>query len=562
LLVPKLVTTLQGYNREQFLADVTAGLIVGIVALPLAIAFAIASGVTPERGLYTAIIAGVLISALGGSRVQIGGPTGAFVVLVYGVVQAYGIAGLTIATIMAGLLLIAFGLGRLGAAIKFVPFPVVTGFTSGIGLILIVQQLRDALGLRLTSAPPDFIERIGVYANHLNTINPSAVAVSVATLLILQLWPRVSHKVPAPFVAVVVITGLVQLLHLPVETIGDRFGEIQAGFPRLALPAVSLAETRELVRPALAIAALGAVESLLSAVVADGMIGGRHRSNMELVAQGVANVVAPLFGGIPATGAIARTATNVKSGGRTPVAGIVHALTLLLITLFFGKLAALIPLAALAAIVGWVAYRMAEWKLFRSELSAPRSDAVVMVSTFLLTVLVDLTTGIGVGMVLASFLFMRRMAEVTNVRLLSEEFQDAPRPSQDESGAIYRRRVPKGVEVYEINGPFFFGAAEKFKDTLSEISKKPKVLIVRMRNVPAIDSTGMHALQDLVRRTRRDGTVVYLSDVHAQPLLALQRSELLDEIGESCLYGNIDEALAAARQQLGLPADESARLRS
>jgi SulP family sulfate permease len=562
LLVPKLVTTLHGYNREQFLADVTAGLIVGIVALPLAIAFAIASGVTPERGLYTAIIAGVLISALGGSRVQIGGPTGAFVVLVYGVVQAYGIAGLTIATIMAGLLLIAFGLGRLGAAIKFVPFPVVTGFTSGIGLILIVQQLRDALGLRLTSAPPDFIERIGVYANHLNTINPSAVAVSVATLLILQLWPRVSHKVPAPFVAVVVITGLVQLLHLPVETIGDRFGEIQAGFPRLALPAVSLAETRELVRPALAIAALGAVESLLSAVVADGMIGGRHRSNMELVAQGVANVVAPLFGGIPATGAIARTATNVKSGGRTPVAGIVHALTLLLITLFFGKLAALIPLAALAAIVGWVAYRMAEWKLFRSELSAPRSDAVVMVSTFLLTVLVDLTTGIGVGMVLASFLFMRRMAEVTNVRLLSEEFQDAPRPSQDESGAIYRRRVPKGVEVYEINGPFFFGAAEKFKDTLSEISKKPKVLIVRMRNVPAIDSTGMHALQDLVRRTRRDGTVVYLSDVHAQPLLALQRSELLDEIGESCLYGNIDEALAAARQQLGLPADESARLRS
>jgi SulP family sulfate permease len=562
LLVPKLVTTLQGYNREQFLADVTAGLIVGIVALPLAIAFAIASGVTPERGLYTAIIAGALISALGGSRVQIGGPTGAFVVLVYGVVQAYGIAGLTVATIMAGLLLIAFGLGRLGTAIKFVPFPVVTGFTSGIGLILIVQQLRDALGLRLTSAPPDFIERIGVYSKHLNTINPSAVALSVATLLILHLWPKVSHKVPAPFVAVVVITGLAQLLHLPVETIGDRFGQIQAGFPRLTLPAVSLAESRELVRPALAIAALGAVESLLSAVVADGMIGGRHRSNMELVAQGVANVVAPLFGGIPATGAIARTATNVKSGGRTPVAGIVHALTLLLITLFFGKLAALIPLAALAAIVGWVAYRMAEWKLFRSELSAPRSDAVVMVSTFLLTVLVDLTTGIGVGMVLASFLFMRRMAEVTNVRLLSEEFQDAPRPSQDESGAIYRRRVPKGVEVYEINGPFFFGAAEKFKDTLSEISKKPKVLIVRMRNVPAIDSTGMHALQDLVRRTRRDGTVVYLSDVHAQPLLALQRSELLDEIGESCLYGNIDEALAAARQQLGLPADESARLRS
>jgi SulP family sulfate permease len=340
-------------------------------------------------------------------------------------------------------------------------------------------------------------------------------------------------------------------LDIPVETIGTRFGEIHAGFPRLAWPAVSLGEMRELVRPALAIAALGAVESLLSAVVADGMIGGRHRSNMELVAQGVANVVAPLFGGIPATGAIARTATNVKSGGRTPVAGIIHALTLLLITLFFGKLAALIPLATLAAIVAWVAYRMAEWKVFKSELSAPRSDAVVMVSTFLLTVLVDLTTGIGVGMVLASFLFMRRMAEVTNVRLLSDEFQD-PGPSADDSGAIYRRRVPKGVEVYEINGPFFFGAAEKFKDTLSEVSKKPKVLIVRLRNVPAIDSTGMHALQDLVRRTRRDGTSVYLSDVQAQPLVALRHSELLEEVGEGCVFSNIDDALSAARRQPGV----------
>jgi SulP family sulfate permease len=552
LLVPKLVTTLRTYSRDLFLADLTAGIIVGIVALPLAIAFAIASGVTPERGLYTAIIAGGLIAALGGSRVQIGGPTGAFVVIVYGIVQTYGVAGLTVATIMAGLLLIAAGLGRLGVAIKFIPFPVVTGFTSGIGLILIVQQLRDALGLKLTSAPPDVIERIGIYASHLGSTNLHAVALSAITLLLLQLWPRVSHQIPAPFVAVVLTTVAVQLLHWPVETIGTRFGEIRAGFPRLVLPTVSLGELRELVRPALTIAALGGVESLLSAVVADGMIGGRHRSNMELVAQGVANVIAPLFGGIPATGAIARTATNVKSGGRTPVAGIVHAVTLLLITLFFGRLAALIPLATLAAIVLWVAYRMADWPVFRSELSAPKSDALVMLATFLLTVLVDLTTGIGVGMVLASFLFMKRMAEVTNVRAVVDDFQD-PRPSPDVSGAIYRRTVPKGVEVYEINGPFFFGAAEKFKDTLSEVSKKPKVLVVRMRNVPAIDSTALHALQDLVRRTRRDGTLVYLSDVHAQPLVALQRSELLEEIGESCLFGNIDEALAAARRYLGLP---------
>jgi SulP family sulfate permease len=555
VLVPKLFTTLKSYSRDQLVADLTAGLIVGVVALPLAIAFAIASGVTPDRGLYTAVIAGFIISALGGSRVQIGGPTGAFVVIVYGIVQKYGVDGLTVATIMAGLLLIGFGLARLGAAIKFIPFPVVTGFTSGIAAILIVQQLRDVLGLRLTSAPPEFIERLSLYAAQIGTINESAVALSLATLLILMLWPRVSHTVPAPFVALILTTVAAYLLHLPVETIGTRFGEIRAGFPSLALPSVSLAEGRQLVGPALAIAALGAVESLLSAVVADGMIGGRHRSNMELVAQGVANVVVPLFGGIPATGAIARTATNVKSGGRTPVAGIVHALTLLIITLFFGRLAAVIPLATLAAIVLWVAYRMAEWRVFKNELSAPKSDAIVMVSTFLLTVLVDLTTGIAVGMVLAAFLFMKRMAEVTNVTVVSRDFQDATE-SGDASGAIYRRRVPPGVEVYEINGPFFFGAAEKFKDTLAEVSKKPKVLIIRMRNVPAIDSTAIHALRDLIRRTRKDRTVVLLSDVRAQPLIALDRSGLLDEIGDDCMLGNIDEALAAARAHLGLPPEE------
>jgi sulfate permease, SulP family len=549
MLVPKLFTTLKTYDRNQFFADLTAGVIVGIVALPLAIAFAIASGVTPDRGLYTAIIAGFLISALGGSRVQIGGPTGAFVVLVYGIVQQHGVDGLIVATIMAGLLLIGFGLGRLGAAIKFIPFPVVTGFTAGIAVILIVQQLRDVLGLRLASAPPELIERLGLYFNHLDSVNPAAVGISAGTLLLMWLWPRLSHTIPAPFVALIGTTVLVRLLDLPVETIGTRFGRIDAGFPQLSLPSISLIQTRDLVGPALAIAALGAIESLLSAVVADGMSGGRHRSNMELVAQGVANVVAPLFGGIPATGAIARTATNVKSGAKTPVAGMTHALTLLLITLFFGRLAALIPLATLAAIVLWVAFKMAEWQVFRSELSAPKSDALVMLSTFLLTALVDLTTGIGVGMVLASFLFIKRMSEVTNVTLVSQEFQDT-RPSPDHSGAIYRREVPKGVEVYEINGPFFFGAAEKFKDTLSQVSKKPKVLIVRMRNVPAIDSTAMHAMRDLVRRTRRDGTKVWISDISEQPLLALRRSELLSEIGETNVYPHIDAALEAARRYL------------
>src|SRR5918995_473557 len=549
MLLPKLVTTLRGYTREQFIGDLTAGVIVGIVALPLSIAFAIASGVGPERGLYTAIVAGFIISALGGSRVQIGGPTGAFVVIVYGIVQQYGIDGLLVATIMGGVLLIGFGLARLGAAIKFIPFPVVTGFTSGIAVILIIQQLRDILGLQLTAAPPEFIERLAVYAKNLHTVNAYAIALAAGTLLIIRFWPRVSRTIPAPFVALLLTTMLVRFTDLPVETIGTRFGEISAGFPSLSFPSVSWAEARELVGPALAIAALGGVESLLSAVVADGMTGGRHRSNMELVAQGVANVVTPLFGGIPATGAIARTATNVKSGGRTPVAGMIHALTLLVITLFFGRLAGLIPLATLAAIVLWVAYRMAEWQVFKSELSAPRSDAIVMVTTFLLTVLVDLTTGIGVGMVLASFLFMKRMAEVTNVTMVSQEFSDS-RPSPDKSGAIYTRVIPRGVEVYEINGPFFFGAAEKFKDTLSEVSRKPKVLIIRMRNVPAIDSTAMHALRDLVRRTRKDGTVVYFSDVQAQPLIALSQSELLWEIGEEHLFGDIDEALAASRLHL------------
>jgi sulfate permease, SulP family len=558
MLLPKLVTTLQTYTRDQFVADLTAGVIVGIVALPLAIAFAIASGVTPDRGLYTAVIGGFIISALGGSRVQIGGPTGAFVVIVYGIVQQYGVDGLTVATIMAGLLLIGFGLGRLGAAIKFIPFPVVTGFTSGIGVILIVQQLRDILGLRLASAPPEVVERLGVYLESWRTMNPYAVALAAGTLLVIKFWPGVSRKIPSPFVALILTTIVAQLTELPVETIGTRFGEISAGFPSLSLPSISWADGRELVGPALAIAALGGVESLLSAVVADGMIGGRHRSNMELVAQGVANVVAPLFGGIPATGAIARTATNVKSGGRTPVAGIVHAITLLLITLFFGRLAGFIPLATLAAIVLWVAYRMAEWHVFKSELSAPRSDALVMLATFLLTVLVDLTTGIGVGMVMAAFLFMKRMAEVTDVTVVSQEFQD-PRTSADTSGAIYRRQVPKGVEVYEINGPFFFGAAEKFKDTLWEVSRKPKVLIIRMRNVPAIDSTAMHALRDLVRRTKKDGTLVLLSDVQPQPRLALERSELLNEIGSDHVLNNIDEALAAAGRHVGVPQEVHSR---
>ncbi|HEX3160684.1 MAG TPA: sulfate permease [Gemmatimonadaceae bacterium] len=548
MLVPKLVTSLRGYTRTQLLADSSAGVIVGIVALPLCIAFAIASGVTPERGLYTGIIAGFLISALGGSRVQVGGPTGAFVVIVYGIVQQYGVDGLMVATLMAGVILVVMGLTKMGGAIKFIPFPVTTGFTSGIALIIFSSQVKDLLGLGMGEVPSEFFAKWAAFGQAIGTINPWAAAISVATLLILTFWPRVSRRVPGPFVALILTTGVVALAGLPVETIGSRFGEINASLPSPSLPSVTWGEARALVGPAFTIAILAAIESLLSAVVADGMIGGRHRSNMELVATGVANIASPLFGGIPATGAIARTATNVKSGGRTPVAGMVHALTLLLVTLFFGRWASLIPLATLAGILVIVAYNMSEWRVFRSELRGPRNDAAVMVATFALTVIVDLSVAIGVGMVLAAFLFMKRMSEVTNVRFVTREFTESPDDRDDRTDRP--GDVPPGVEIYEIDGPFFFGAAQKFKDTLAEVSRKPKVLIISLRDVPSIDSTALHALQDIVRRSQGDGTLVLLSEVRAQPLVAIGRSALLDELGEEQLFGNMDDALARAREHL------------
>jgi sulfate permease, SulP family len=413
--VPKLFTTLRGYTRKQFTSDVLAGVIVGIVALPLAIAFAIASGVRPMQGLLTAIVAGFIISALGGSRVQIGGPTGAFVIIVAGIVEQYGLAGLSVATFMAGLMLIAMGLARMGAIIKFIPHSLITGFTSGIAVIIALTQLRDFFGLEMATVPSEFLEKLKAYAEHFGTIQPAALGIGVLSLGVLVLWPYVNRRIPGPLVAIVVATVLTHLLDLPVETIGTRFGVLEATLPRPTLPDLSFSEATRLVSPAFAIALLGAIESLLSAVVADGMIGGRHRSNMELVAQGIANVVSPIFGGIPATGAIARTATNVKNGGRTPIAGITHAVVLLLITVLFGRWAQLIPMAALAAVLLMVAYHMSEWRTFLDELRAPRADVAVLLLTFLLTVVVDLTVAIEVGMVLSAFLFMQRMDEVTNV---------------------------------------------------------------------------------------------------------------------------------------------------
>jgi SulP family sulfate permease len=545
MFVPAIVSTLRGYTRRQLISDLQAGVIVGVVALPLAIAFAIASGVTPDRGLYTAIVAGFIISAFGGSRVQIGGPTGAFVVIIYGIVQQYGVDGLIVATLMAGVILIALGVARMGAAIKFVPHPVVIGFTSGIAIVIFSSQVKDVLGLRMGAVPAPFVEKWAAYLGNLGSANVYAVAISAGSLAIMLLWSRVSERIPGPFVALIVSTVAAQLLHLPVETIGSRFGAINAQLPHPVMPHLGFTQITRLVQPAIAIALLGAVESLLSAVVADGMIGTRHKSNLELVAQGAANVIAPLFGGIPATGAIARTATNIRNGGRTPVAGITHAFTLLLITLFFGRLAALIPMATLGAILVLVSYNMSEWRTFRGELRGPKSDVAVLLVTFLLTVVIDLTVAIEVGMVLSAFLFMRRMAEVTNVTAITREIADSGDGDDRDEVAALARQLPKGVMVYEINGPLFFGAAERFRAVLGEISVKPKVLVVRMRHVPAMDSTGLAALRELVRNGQKGGTRVILAEVLEQPRIVLTNAGMIEEIGEENVCETLEEALSS-----------------
>lgn len=548
-LEPKLVTVLrEGYSLAQFGRDAIAGLVVGVVALPLAIAFGIASGVKPEQGLYTAIIAGFLISALGGSRVQIGGPTGAFIVLVYQIVQAHGYAGLAIATMMAGVMLVVMGFARLGSVIQFVPYPVTVGFTSGIALLIAVSQGRDFFGLRMDSVPSEFIEKIRAFAEHFATWNPWALAVAVGSLAIVQLWPRVSHRVPGPLVALVGATLVVQLASLPVETIGSRFGGVPRGLPSPSIPILEWSLVRELSGPAMAIALLAAIESLLSAVVADGMLGTRHRPNMELVAQGVANLASPLFGGIPATGAIARTATNIRSGGRTPVAGIVHATVLLAIVLFFADWAAWIPIPALAGIMLVVAWNMSEWRHFVQLFRMPRSDVAVLLTTFFLTVLVDLTVALQAGIVLAALLFMRRMATLSQAGYVTQMLSEDE--DRDDPLAIARRAVPAGVEVFEVQGALFFGAATKFRESIDRVEASPRVLIVRLRNVIAIDASGLHELELLCDQSARRGTRIVLSGVHAQPLVALERSGLLERLGEDNVCADIDAALDRARALL------------
>lgn len=540
---PKLFSILrEGYPKKQLFPDISAGIIVGVVALPLSIAFAIASGVTPDKGLVTAIVAGFIISVFGGSRVQIGGPTGAFIVIIYGIVEQYGVAGLTIATFLAGFILILMGLVRLGAVIQFIPHSLTVGFTSGIALIIFSSQIKDFLGLEMQAVPSEFLEKWRIYFEHLHSINFYAASIALGTILITLYFSKITTKVPGSLVAIILSTLAVQLGHLPIETIASRFGEIPAGIPALIIPPIDFATVGKLIEPAFTIALLGAIESLLSAVVADGMIGGSHRSNQELVAQGTANIASAIFGGIPATGAIARTATNVKNGGRTPLAGLIHAVTLLVIVLFVGKWAKLIPLSCLAGILIVVAYNMSEWRAFLGILKGPKADTLVLLTTFLLTVLIDLTVAIEIGMVLAAFLFMRRMAQISNVRSITNQLLEE---EVDDPEATEKFIIPKGVEVYEVNGPLFFGAAHNFKESLNIIGKKPpKILIIRMRQVPIIDATGLHNLKEVLKRLTTSGkTQVMLSGVQPEVYEALMQAGILEMLGEANVCVNIREAL-------------------
>ena len=546
---PKLVETLKNYDRQQLTKDLLAGVIVGLVALPLAIAFAIASGVSPEKGLFTAIVAGFIISAMGGSRVQIGGPTGAFIVIVYGIVQQYGVSGLTIATFMAGCILIILGFARLGSVIKFIPHPLIVGFTSGIALIIFSSQVKDFLGLKMGAVPADFIDKWKSYAENSSAVNGYALVLAVSTVAIIMLWPKLTRKIPGSLIAILVTTGAVAWLHLPVETIGSRFGRIPSSFPAPAIPHLDFNTIKSLLSPAFAIALLGGIESLLSAVVADGMIGGNHRSNMELVAQGTANIFSSIFGGIPATGAIARTATNVKNGGRTPVAGIIHAITLLLIMIYVGKWAALIPMPTLAGILVIVAYNMSEWESFISVAKGSRSDSVVLLATFFLTVFVDLTAAIEMGMVLAAFLFMRKMIQFSEVSVLTKQVEEPDNGPDRE--AISNYKLPAGVEVFEITGPLFFGAAYKFKDAIRFIEKRPGICIIRMRKVPIIDATGIKTIDEVRKEFKRHGTKLILSEVHSlQVIKELKESRLLFAIGKANVTDSFEAALKRCNEIL------------
>lgn len=547
MYTPKLFTELRTYNRQKAMADLFAGVTVGVVALPLAMAFAIASGLPPERGLFTAIVAGFLISALGGSKVQIGGPTGAFVVLVSAVLAQYGYAGLAVCTLMAGVFLLLFGIFRLGGLIKFIPFPVITGFTTGIAVVIFSTQINDLFGLSIEKVPAEFIEKWSTYLHSFGQISWAATLLGIGTIAIIVFLNKKYPKLPAMLIAMLVMSLLAAIFGLSVDTIGSRFGDLPRTLPSPSLPEFDWSQLANYVQPAFTIALLAAIESLLSATVADGMIGGRHRPNVELIGQGAANIGSVFFGGIPATGAIARTATNVKSGAKTPVAGIIHAIVLALILLLFAPLAKAIPLAVLAGILVVVSYNMSELKHFRSILRGPRSDAAILVLTFLITVLVDLTAAVQIGIVLASLLFIQRMASLANVEVITRELRGDQTDVEDPEG-IAHRDIPQGVEVFEVKGPFFFGMIDTFKNALGRsTAKNLKVLIVRIRNVPMVDASALHALDDLHDRCVKDDTLLVFSGVHVHPYQTFKKSGFMDKVGAENFQPDIDAALARAR---------------
>jgi SulP family sulfate permease len=550
---PKLFTALRNYSREKFLTDLMAGVIVGIVALPLAIAFGIASGVSPEKGLITAIIGGFIVSFLGGSSVQIGGPTGAFIIIVYGIIQQFGLPGLAVATVLAGLMLVGMGVLRLGSVIKFMPYPIIVGFTSGIALVIFTTQIKDLFGLTMESVPADFISKWIAYGKAITSLNIWSLLVGVLSILVIIYSPKVIKKIPGSLIAIILLTILVYILKnylgiTGIETIGDRF-EIDPSLPKPQTVPINLSTINLLLPSAFTIAMLGAIESLLSATVADGITGDRQNSNTELIAQGAANIITPLFGGIPVTGAIARTMTNINNGGRTPMAGIIHAVVLLLILLFLGPLTKHIPMACLAGVLVIVAYNMSEWRTFRSLLKNPKSDIIVLLVTFFLTVIFDLTIAIETGILLAMVLLVKRLSETSNISVIKDELNmesDAEKTADND-----KLILPKGVEVYEIEGPFFFGVANKLEGSMQWAginNKRPKIRIIRMRKVPFMDSTGLHNLESLYRMSEKEKIRLILSGVNEKVSTMLDKSGFAGKIGEDNICSNINEALDRARE--------------
>lgn len=537
---PKFFSILKsGLSRKQISSDILAGIVVGIVALPLGIAFAVASGVSPEKGLITAIIAGFLISFFGGSRVQIGGPTGAFIIIVYGIIEKYGIDGLIISTVLAGVILIFFGVLKLGALLKYFPHPLIVGFTSGIAIVIFSTQIKDAFGLDIGKMPTDFFNKWQMYFNSIHSINLYATAITIITILVTIFSSKLIRKIPGSFIAILIITITVQVFDIPVSTIESFFGEIPSKFS-FTIPNFTLSNLSMYIAPAITIAMLGSIESLLSAVVSDGMIGGNHRSNTELIAQGIANIITPFFGGIPATGAIARTATNVKNGGRTPIAGITHAITILLIMLFFGKWAKLIPMSCLAGILIVIAYNMSEWRSFRSILKGSFFDIIILLSTFLLTVLVDLTIAIEVGIVLSALMFMKRMADIG---------EKVP-PEIDSDLIEDYSELPKGISIYEISGPFFFASAKHYTEVLKRIGIQSKVLVIRMRHVPFIDSTGIKNFNEVIKTLQNSNIRIILSGVNASVYSDFNKNQIVKLIGESNIFDSFEKAINHSKKCL------------